>query len=203
MTDTLTHFINGEAVAADTPGSSLNPSNTNDVVAALSRRAARPRSTPRSKAARAAFPAWSDASPEVRSDLLDKVGATIMARAKELGELLSREEGKTVPEGMGEVMRAARIFKYFAGEALRRHGQTLEFDPPRHRRLDLSRSGRRVRPDHAVEFPDRDPGLEDRAGAGLRQYGGAEARQPDAGHRPRARRDHPRMRRAARACSTS
>src|SRR5204863_8907045 len=65
-------------------------------------------------------------SSEARSDLLDKVGATIMARAKELGELLSREEGKTVPEGTGEVMRAARIFKYFAGEALRRHGRTLE-----------------------------------------------------------------------------
>src|SRR3954452_14918547 len=53
-----------------------------------------------------------------------------MQRAKELGELLSREEGKTLPEGIGEVMRAARIFKYFAGEALRRHGQTLESTRP-------------------------------------------------------------------------
>src|SRR4051812_29267291 len=129
MTDTLPHFINGEAVAADAPGSSLNPSNPNDVVANY------PKGGPAevdaaAKAARAAFPAWSEASPEVRSDLLDKVGSTIMARARELGELLSREEGKTRPEGMGEVMRAARIFKYFAGEALRRHGQTLESTRP-------------------------------------------------------------------------
>ncbi len=83
------------------------------------------------KAARAAFPGWSQASPEVRSDVLDRASNIIMSRAKELGTLLSREEGKTLPEGTGEVMRAARILKYFAGEALRRHGQTLEFDAAR------------------------------------------------------------------------
>src|SRR5262249_4646580 len=44
--------------------------------------------------------------------------------------LLSREEGKTLPEGTGEVMRAGRILKYFAGEALRRHGRTLESTRP-------------------------------------------------------------------------
>src|SRR3954454_1238229 len=129
MTDTLTHFINGEAVSADASGESLNPSNTNDVVARYPKGGAAEVDAA-ARAARAAFPAWSEASPEVRSDLLDRVGTTIMARAKELGELLSREEGKTVPEGTGEVMRAARIFKYFAGEALRRHGQTLESTRP-------------------------------------------------------------------------
>src|SRR5205085_11664179 len=81
-------------------------------------------------AARAAFPGWSQASPEVRSDVLDKASNIIMSRAKELGTLLSREEGKTLPEGTGEVMRAARICKYFAGEAVRRHGQTLESTRP-------------------------------------------------------------------------
>src|SRR6185503_7526100 len=82
------------------------------------------------KAARAACPAWSEAAPEVRSDVLDRAGTIIMSRAKELGTLLSREEGKTLAEGTGEVMRAARLLKYFAGEALRRHGQTLESTRP-------------------------------------------------------------------------
>ncbi len=127
--DNLTHFINGEEVSAETPNASINPSNTEEVVARFPAGGAAEVDAA-ARAARAAFPAWSDASPEVRSDLLDKVGSTIMARAKELGELLSREEGKTVPEGTGEVMRAARIFKYFAGEALRRHGQTLESTRP-------------------------------------------------------------------------
>src|SRR3954465_13290302 len=129
MTDALTHYIDGEAVSADAPGSSLNPSNTNDVVARYPKGGAAEVGQA-VKAARAAFPAWSEASPEVRSDVLDKAGALIMSRAKELGTLLAREEGKTLAEGTGEGMRAARIFKYFAGEALRRHGQTLDSTRP-------------------------------------------------------------------------
>jgi aldehyde dehydrogenase (NAD+) len=129
VTDTLTHIIGSENPGADASGESLNPSNLDDVVARY------PKGAPADvdaavTAAREAFPAWSEASPEVRSDVLDKAGALVMARAKELGQLLSREEGKTLPEGTGEVMRAARILKYFAGEALRRHGQALDSTRP-------------------------------------------------------------------------
>ena len=129
MFDTLNHLINGEAVAGDAVGESVNPSNLDDVVARYPKggTAEVDRAV---EAARAAFPAWSEGSPEVRSDVLDKAGTLIMSRAKELGTLLSREEGKTLPEGTGEVMRAGRICKYFAGEALRRHGQTLESTRP-------------------------------------------------------------------------
>ena len=129
MLDTLHHLINGESVGGDAVGESLNPSNLDDVVARYPKGGAA-EVDQAVEAARAAFPAWSDASPEVRSDVLDKAGSLIMSRAKELGTLLSREEGKTLPEGIGEVMRAARICKYFAGEALRRHGQTLESTRP-------------------------------------------------------------------------
>ena len=129
MTDTLTHFIGGEAVGSDETGESLNPSNTGDVVARYPK-GGRGEVDAAVKAARDAFPDWSEASPEVRSDVLDRAGTLVLARAKELGALLSREEGKTLPEGTGEVMRAGRILKYFAGEALRRHGQTLESTRP-------------------------------------------------------------------------
>ena len=125
MTQTLTHFINGERVQADAPHESLNPSNTNEVVARFPDGSAAEVDAAVG-AARAAFPGWSGASPEVRADLLDKVGDTILQRREELGRLLSREEGKTLPEGIGEVARAGRIFKYFAGEAIRRHGQNLD-----------------------------------------------------------------------------
>jgi aldehyde dehydrogenase (NAD+) len=125
MTETLTHFINGERVQADTPHESLNPSDTREIVARFPDGSAADVDTAVG-AARKAFPAWSGASPEVRSDLLDKVGDTILKRREELGKLLSREEGKTLPEGIGEVARAGRIFKYFAGEAIRRHGQNLD-----------------------------------------------------------------------------
>jgi acyl-CoA reductase-like NAD-dependent aldehyde dehydrogenase len=82
----------------------------------------------------------------VRSDVLDRAGNLVMQRAKELGELLSREEGKTLAEGTGEVMRAARICKYFAGEALRRHGQTLESTRPS---IDVLRLSLRI-PGHNI-----------------------------------------------------
>jgi alpha-ketoglutaric semialdehyde dehydrogenase len=131
MSDTkqLSHYIDGQWVAGAAASDSLNPSNTREIVA---RSPNGDKSTVNAAvaAARGAFPAWANASPEVRSDLLDKVGSTIMARADDLGRLLSREEGKTFPEGKGEVMRAARIFKFFAGEALRRHGVTVDSTRP-------------------------------------------------------------------------
>jgi aldehyde dehydrogenase (NAD+) len=129
MTVTLTHLINGATVSGDVSAESINPSNLDEVVARYPKGGAA-EVNDAVKAARAAFPGWSEASPEVRSDVLDKAGSLIMGRAKDLGALLSREEGKTLPEGTGEVMRAARILKYFAGEALRRHGQTLDSTRP-------------------------------------------------------------------------
>jgi len=129
MTLILSHSIGGERVSIDASGESHNPSNTADIVARF------PNGGPAEvnaavAAAKAAFPAWSEASPELRSDVLDRAGALIMERRDDLGRLLSREEGKTLPEGVGEVVRAGRIFKYFAGEALRRHGQNLESTRP-------------------------------------------------------------------------
>ncbi len=124
-TATLSHYIDGQWVSGPNALESLNPSDTRDVVAQA------PSDDGNAigaavGAAKAAFPAWADASPEVRSDILDRVGSTILARKEELGRLLSREEGKTLPEGIGEVTRAGRIFKFFAGEALRRHGVTVD-----------------------------------------------------------------------------
>ena len=125
----LGHFIGGEWTGADDALESVNPSDTGDIVARFPNGGAA-EVDQAVAAASEALPAWAAASPEVRADLLDKVAALIFARSAELGELLSREEGKTRAEGQGEVLRAARIFRYFGGEALRRHGQTLESTRP-------------------------------------------------------------------------
>jgi acyl-CoA reductase-like NAD-dependent aldehyde dehydrogenase len=124
MIPALTHFIGGERVSGALLRESENPSDTRDIVATYPD-AGTPEVAAAVAAARSAFPSWAEASPEVRSDFLDKIGDTILKRRDELGRLLSREEGKTLAEGVGEVVRAGRIFKYFAGEALRRHGQNL------------------------------------------------------------------------------
>lgn len=131
MTDTLelSHWINGERTGGDRPAESINPSDTREVVARTPDGSASDVDDAVA-AAKAAFPSWSEASPEVRSDVLDKASNLLMERRESVGRLLSREEGKTLPEGIGETMRAARILKYFAGEALRLHGQNLASTRP-------------------------------------------------------------------------
>lgn len=95
----------------------INPSNTDDVVGEYAQ-ADRAQTLEAVAAAKAAFPGWRAATPQVRADALDKIGTEILARREELGRLLSREEGKTLPEGIGEAGRAGQIFKFFAAQAL-------------------------------------------------------------------------------------
>jgi aldehyde dehydrogenase (NAD+) len=124
-TQDLKHLIGGAWIGGSAGIESLNPSDTRDVVA----RAPNDDGTAMRAAVTAAaeaFPSWSQANPEIRSDVLDRAGSLILERREALGRLLSREEGKTVPEGIGEVVRAGRIFKFFAGEALRRNGITVD-----------------------------------------------------------------------------
>ena len=118
------NYIAGEWVAGAEATPNVNPSDVSDVIDeyALGDAAAVDRAV---LAARAAFPKWSLATPQQRFDALDMVGTELLARRAELGELLSREEGKTLPEGIGEVARAGSIFKFFAGEALRTGGEVV------------------------------------------------------------------------------
>jgi aldehyde dehydrogenase (NAD+) len=128
-TASLKHLIGGEWVGGDTSFESLNPSDTNDVVAHAPSDDGKAMAAAVAAAA-AAFPAWAGATPEARSDVLDKAGALMLERRVELGRLLAREEGKTVSEGIGEVARAGRLFKFFAGEALRRNGVNADSTRP-------------------------------------------------------------------------
>lgn len=76
-------------------------------------------------AARSALPRWAAGNVQQRADLLRRVGDILMARAETIGVLLSREEGKTRAEGIGEAKRAAQVFHYFATAALNHSGQFL------------------------------------------------------------------------------
>ncbi|HEY7379057.1 MAG TPA: aldehyde dehydrogenase family protein [Steroidobacteraceae bacterium] len=125
----LAHYVGGQWVGAAPRSESLNPSDTRDIVARVPADEGAVMASA-VLAARNAFPAWADATPEVRSDLLDRIGTTLLACKDDLGRLLSREEGKTLPEGIGEVTRAGRIFKFFAGESLRRRGTTVDSTRP-------------------------------------------------------------------------
>lgn len=121
-TETFGNFIGGEWLRSEHVLADINPSDTRDAVGHYSVASASDVDAAVA-AARAAFPAWSMTPPQQRSEILDRVGSEILARGQELGRLLSREEGKTLPEGIGEVVRAGQLFKFFAGEAVRLNGE--------------------------------------------------------------------------------
>jgi acyl-CoA reductase-like NAD-dependent aldehyde dehydrogenase len=123
MTQLHKNLIDGEWVGSDGV-ENINPSNINEVVGVYAR-ASVDETKQAIAAAKAAFPAWSRSGILERHAILSKTSQEILARKAELGELLSREEGKTLPEGIGEVTRAAQIFDFFAGEVLRLAGEVL------------------------------------------------------------------------------
>jgi acyl-CoA reductase-like NAD-dependent aldehyde dehydrogenase len=124
MNDLHSNLINGQWLAGTATSANVNPSNLADVIGHYAQADAAGLDAA-VQAARAAFPAWSVSGIQARSDALDKIGAEILARREELGTLLSREEGKTRAEGIGEATRAGHIFKFFAGECLRLGGELL------------------------------------------------------------------------------
>src|SRR4051812_29738173 len=99
------NLIDGQWLAGNTATPNLNPSNTADVIDEFAQ-ADRAQAEAAIASARKAFPAWSRAGVQMRADILDAIGNEILARKEELGTLLSREEGKTKPEGIGEAARA-------------------------------------------------------------------------------------------------
>jgi acyl-CoA reductase-like NAD-dependent aldehyde dehydrogenase len=117
------NLIDGEWRGGDA-APNINPSDTNDVVGEYARGTAAD-ALAAIAAAKAAFPKWSRSAPLERHAVLRKASDEILARKDELGRLLAREEGKTLAEGVGETVRAAQIFDFFAGEALRLAGEII------------------------------------------------------------------------------
>lgn len=66
--------------------------------------------------------AWAQVGLEKRYAVLMAIGVELGARSRELGMLLSREEGKPLVEGIGEVQRAGQFFTYSAAEVMRQIG---------------------------------------------------------------------------------
>lgn len=69
---------------------------------------------------------WAAYGIERKQAVLMSIGNEMMARAEELGTLLSREEGKPIAEGKGEVYRAGQFFTYYAAECLRQIGDNAD-----------------------------------------------------------------------------
>ncbi|HTH74217.1 MAG TPA: NAD-dependent succinate-semialdehyde dehydrogenase [Trinickia sp.] len=76
-------------------------------------------------AAAAALPAWRDTLPKTRAEILRRWHALILANQDALGALISREQGKPLAEGRGEVAYGASYVAWFAEEATRIYGDLI------------------------------------------------------------------------------
>lgn len=128
------NFIAGEWRDSGERKANINPSDTRDVIGeyAVGTRADVEDAV---AAARQAAKGWARSTEQMRADILQRVSEELLARREELGELLAREEGKTRAEAMGEVGRAAQVFRFFAGEVVRFGG---EFMPSVRPGVDIS-----------------------------------------------------------------
>jgi aldehyde dehydrogenase (NAD+) len=124
MTSSHKNFVAGEWISGTSTSLNVNPSDLSDVIGEYDRADAN-QAMAAIAAAKDASVAWGYSSIQDRFDLLDGIGSALLSRSEELGAVLSREEGKVLRDGIGEVMRAGRIFKFFAGEALRVTGERM------------------------------------------------------------------------------
>jgi len=129
MSKQFGNFIDGAWIDGDQTIENINPSDTRDVIGIYASASAE-QMRRAVAAARHALPGWAATTTQFRSDILARVAAEISARKEEIGELVSREAGKTRAEGLGEVIRAAQIFQFFAGEAVRYGGENLPSTRP-------------------------------------------------------------------------
>ena len=118
-------YIHGQWCAGATTVINRNPSNLDDIIGHYAQ-ADNAQAAQAVDAARAAQPGWAQTPLEDKQRLLHAIGDALIQRCDELGALLSREEGKTRPEGRGEVYRAGQFFHYYAAEVLRQIGDLAD-----------------------------------------------------------------------------
>jgi succinate-semialdehyde dehydrogenase/glutarate-semialdehyde dehydrogenase len=88
-------------------------------------------------AAHAAFPAWRKTPAKARAQILKRWNDLVLAHQEDLGRLISREQGKPLAEGRGEVAYAASYIEWFAEEATRTNGDLIPAPVPGRRMFAL------------------------------------------------------------------
>lgn len=81
-------------------------------------------------AAREAYPTWRLLPAPSRGEILFKVGELLRNEKQKIGELVSREMGKVLAEGLGDVQEAIDMAFYMAGEGRRLQGETVPSELP-------------------------------------------------------------------------
>lgn len=127
----IRNFIGGEWLDAANGANfkSINPADTSQVVATvpLSGNEDVDRAV---AAARWALPAWRRLPAPRRGEILFRAAELLLREKGRLGELVTREMGKVLAEGLGDVQEAIDIAFYMAGEGRRLQGETVPSELP-------------------------------------------------------------------------
>jgi aldehyde dehydrogenase (NAD+) len=132
ITQVCKNYVNGQWVESKAPSSfeRRNPANTDQVVARVPL-STREETKKAIVAAKAAYPAWRDTPAPARGKILFHAARLMQEKKEELARLLTREEGKTLKDSLGEVQRATNIMEFMAGEARRLGGETMPSELPK------------------------------------------------------------------------
>lgn len=125
LSESKRNYIAGEWLAGASDIENRNPSDLSDLVG-LYAQADTAQLNRALAAAKEAQRTWAKSGIERRYTALMAIGNELMARAEELGRLLSREEGKPLAEGRGEIYRSGQFFTYYAAETLRQIGDNAD-----------------------------------------------------------------------------
>jgi acyl-CoA reductase-like NAD-dependent aldehyde dehydrogenase len=120
MTDVFRNYIAGHEVECKSKKTfpNVNPANTDEIVGLFQASSAEDVQAACDAAAQAQ-PGWAALPAPRRGEFLFKAAEILESRLAKLGEEMTREEGKTLPESKGEVKRAINILRYFGGEGAR------------------------------------------------------------------------------------
>jgi succinate-semialdehyde dehydrogenase/glutarate-semialdehyde dehydrogenase len=113
-------FINGEWVEGPKTTPVYDPSDLS-VIAEVSLSGEKENEAALA-AADAASTSWAATAPRVRAEILRKAFELMSTEADYLAELVSKENGKALPDAKGEVLYAAEFFRWFSEEAVRTPG---------------------------------------------------------------------------------
>src|SRR5579872_3174168 len=102
----------------------INPANTDEVISEF------PEATEKDvqcaiEAAEKAFPIWKNTPGPERGRILWNAANLVRERMEEIAQMMTREEGKTIKESRGEVVKGLALLEYYAGEGFRMGGKTL------------------------------------------------------------------------------
>jgi aldehyde dehydrogenase (NAD+) len=126
MMERMKNYINGKWVDSKSGETfrSINPANRDQVIGIVSK-SGREDVDQAVKAARGAYENWRLTPAPRRGEILFRAAEILLRNKEALGKLETREMGKILPEGLGDVQEAIDMGYYMAGEGRRLSGETV------------------------------------------------------------------------------